>query len=115
MAGASNGSLDGKLPIHRLTHTKSDSMTKNELNAGLALAKDKSFRCIDDNGKHLIDTSMFDGFGLHDFKPITCTVENLAALIRWQCFQMNGGIDQASLQEIATIGKKKFTVLGVPN
>lgn len=87
-------------------------MNRQQLNAAMTLAEDKTFRYIDENGKHLVDTSIFDGFGLHDFQPVTCTIPQVAALIRWQCFQMNGNIDANALQEIANAGRKKFTVIG---
>ena len=60
---------------------------------------------------NVADLSIFDGFGLPDFKPVTCTVEALAMLVRWQCVQLNGEINAEALQEIATYGRKRFLVL----
>ena len=50
-------------------------MNKSELSQAMKIAQDKNVRFIDDNGKHLVDISLFDGFGLHGFQPITCTLE----------------------------------------
>ena len=86
-------------------------MTKSELSAALAIANDRTRRFIDDEGRHLVDTSIFDGFGLEGFQPVTCTLDQLAALIRWQCFCLNGSIDGDNLNEIATVGRKKFSVV----
>ena len=87
-------------------------MTANQLSQAMKIAQDKNFHFIDENGKHLVDTSIFDGFGLYGFQPIVCTLEQLAALIRWQCFCMNGSIDSHNLNEIMTCGRHKFTVIG---
>lgn len=58
------------------------------------------------------DTSQFMGFGLADFKPIFCTIRQLAAIIRWQCLFINGsGHDAEALQEIAVLGKRRFQVI----
>ena len=86
-------------------------MNKADLQAAMNIANDKSIRFIDDNGKHLEDISVFDGFGLHDFKPVVCTTRQLAFLIRWQCFNMNGTIDSSALDEIMQAGRRKFTVI----
>lgn len=89
-------------------------MRKSELAAALAMAQDKNVRFIDDKGKHLEDISIFDGFGFSNFQPITCTLRQLAFLVRWQCVKMNGTIDANNLNDIAIIGRKKFTVLMPP-
>lgn len=46
------------------------------------------------------DLSVFDGFGLRDFKPVYVPMSQVVALIRWQAKQFNGEFDQAALQEI---------------
>ena len=79
-------------------------MKASDLDAALAIARS-------DRPLNIEDLSIFDGFGLPDFKPITCTVEALAMLIRWQCFQLNGEINAEASQEIATYGKRRFSVL----
>ena len=79
-------------------------MNRTDLDTALALARSKA-----DLPTEQID--LFDGFGLRDFRPITCTVEALAALVRWQCVNLDGSIDGEALQEIATAGRHRFTVL----
>ena len=39
---------------------------------------------------HFDGTEKFDGFGLHDFEPVPCTLDEVARLIGWQCIQLNG-------------------------
>jgi len=57
------------------------------------------------------DLSIFDGFGLAGFKPVTVTTRALAMLIRWQCVQFNGQINSEALDEIATLGRTRFSVV----
>jgi len=79
-------------------------MKAQDLDTALAIARS-------DRPLNVADLSIFDGFGLPDFKPVTCTVEALAMLIRWQCFCLDGSVDAEALQEIATLGRHRFTVL----
>jgi len=65
-----------------------------------------------DASLNLDDISIFDGFGLPDFRPIVCTLEALAVLVRWQCIRFDGSVDAEALDEIATCGRHRFTVLG---
>ena len=80
-------------------------MKATDLETALAIAQ--SDRPLNNS-----DFSMFDGFGLADFRPVTCTVEALAMLVRWQCVCFDGSIDAGALQEIAECGRYRFTVLG---
>ena len=57
------------------------------------------------------DIAAFDGFGLKDFKPIFCTIRQLARVIRWQCQYLFGGFDSEELQSIARVGKTKFRII----
>lgn len=75
-----------------------------DLDAALAIARS-------DRPLNVADLSIFDRFGLADFKPITCTLEALAMLVRWQCICFDGSLDAEALQEIATLGRHRFTVL----
>ncbi len=75
-----------------------------DLDTALAIARS-------DRPLNVADLSVFDGFGLAGFKPVTCTVEALAMLIRWQCVCFDGSIDADALQEVATLGRHRFTVL----
>lgn len=76
-------------------------MTNSHLQQAMEIAR---------SDKELQHTSIFDGFGLAGFQQVTVTLEALAWLIRWQCFQMDGGIDQDALNEIATLGKHRFLI-----
>jgi hypothetical protein len=87
-------------------------MNTAQFSAAVARAQDQSIRYIDDNGQHLQDTSRFDGYGLPDFKPVVCTLDQLAALIRWECSFLTGGMDQNALNNLQAIGRRKFTVVG---
>ena len=79
-------------------------MTTTDLDRALALARSHV-------PLNMADTVIFDGFGLPDFQPVTCTVEALAALVRWQCVCFDGSIDAGALQEIAACGRRRFFVL----
>ena len=79
-------------------------MKAQDLQAALALARSEATLRVD-------DLALFDGFALPDFAPVVCTVEALAMLMRWQCICFDGSIDAEALHEIATIGRRRFTVL----
>jgi hypothetical protein len=80
-------------------------MKATDIDSALAIARS-------DAALNIEDLSLFDGFALPGFRPVTCTVEALAMLIRWQCVCFDGSIDGEALQEIATLGRHRFTVLG---
>ena len=79
-------------------------MKTADLDTALAIARS-------DRPLNVADLALFDGLGLPDFRPVTCTVEALAMLIRWQCFCLDGSVDGEALQEIATYGRRRFHVL----
>ena len=80
-------------------------MTKSEFTKAFKLAK--SAATLSDS-----ENELFYGFGLKDFKPIHCTIEGVAKIIRWQCEQFNGDWDMEALNEIAYFGKKRFIIIG---
>ena len=57
------------------------------------------------------DSSMLHGFGLPQFKPIHTSLAAVAKVIRWQALQFDGQWDHEALNEIATIGRKKFLIV----
>ena len=57
------------------------------------------------------DMEMFLGFGLRDFEPVTCTIEQLAHAICYQCLQFNGELDQEALAKIWAC-RRKFLLVG---
>ena len=79
-------------------------MKTSDLDSALAIARS-------DRPLNLDDLSLFGGFGLPDFRPVICTVEALAVLVRWQCVYFNGSIDSEAFDEIARLGRHRFTVL----
>lgn len=82
-------------------------MTKNELAEARKIA-DSDELLSEDNAS----IYPFDGFGLTDFQPVYVTLKQVARLIRWQCFRMDGTIDEEEFQCIAQHGKRKFLIIG---
>ncbi len=80
-------------------------MTRDQLSEALTLARSGADLCLD-------EIAIFDGFALRDFSPVVCTLEALAVLVRWQCICFDGSIDHDALNEIATVGRRKFGVVG---
>ena len=78
-------------------------MNKNELQEAFDLAKS-------DTDLTLHDFDVFFGFGLPDFEPVSCTIQQVARLIRWQCQYLNGQWDMEAFDEIRKHGRKKFLV-----
>lgn len=79
-------------------------MTKKDLSQALKLARS--------NIDLKVDTSFFDGYGLRDFKPVHCTICQVAQLMRWQVLNITGTVDAEALNELATVGRKKFVIIG---
>ena len=83
-------------------------MTKDELNKAADIAQSDTDLSNETDQIHI-----FDGFALPDFKPVYVTIEQVAALIRWQCVLLNGaGFNADAFDEVARIGKRKFIVVG---
>ena len=80
-------------------------MTMQQLSQAVAIARSDKPLDIESMG-------IFDGFGLPEFKPVVCTLDALAMLVRWQCVQFNGGLDPQALNEIAECGRHRFHVVG---
>ena len=80
-------------------------MTKNELKQAVELAKTRKV-------EEPTDISIFGGFGLIDFTPVSVTLDMVAALINWQAFQFDGEWDAVALSEIAHHARKKFMIIG---
>lgn len=56
---------------------------------------------------------IFDGFGLRDYRTVFVSLGQVARLIRWQCSQLNGDIDNGALAEILACGRKKFQIIAM--
>lgn len=87
-------------------------MTNDQLKAAVAIAQDQTVRFINDKGEHLEDITIFDGYGLPSFKQVVCTIRQIAFLIRWQVAMLSGGYDADALNELASVGRRKFNVVG---
>lgn len=81
-------------------------MNKKELSQAFQIAK--SDVELDHNNASI---DPFDGFGLEGFETVYVTLNQIARLIRYQCFCMDGSIDNEAFQEIAYFGKKRFMVI----
>ncbi len=55
--------------------------------------------------------SIFDGFGLPGFRPITVTLFQVARLIRWQALQINGEWDNEALNDVRNFGRCRFVIV----
>jgi len=80
-------------------------MTKQEMSNAYMLA-------MSDKDLQAFETSIFDGFGLPGFEVVYVTISQIAKLIRWQCFRLDGSIDSEALNDIGVLGKKRFRVIG---
>lgn len=80
-------------------------MTKEELKQAVTIAKSSIVLNR--------DISIFNGFALRDFKPLVVTIDDIAALVRWQavCI-LTGELDTEALNEIAQYGRNRFLVVG---
>jgi hypothetical protein len=88
-------------------------MTKTELSRAVRLAQsDADLPTFVGPGSSESLNRTFEGFGLPDFQAKDVTIVALAALVRHQCVMMNGDLDHAALEEIASVGRRKFNVVG---
>jgi hypothetical protein len=79
-------------------------VTKKDVQLAMSIAIDSN---IDLSG---VDDSIFNGFGLPGFNPVSVTLRQVAKLIRWQAIMFNGEFDAYMYNEIVSIGRKKFIV-----
>jgi hypothetical protein len=81
-------------------------MTKQELSDALFLAWDMSEDLSD------ADYAPLYGYGLTPFKTAYVTIRAAARMIRWQCIQMNGGLDGQEFDNLAKIFRRKVQIIG---
>ena len=74
-------------------------MNIHDMNEAIRIAKS------DADLDHL-SISAFDGFGLKEFEPIECTIEQVAKLIRYQAQYMNGDWDHRAIDEVVLFRNK---------
>lgn len=84
-------------------------MTKEEFKAAFDRALERKHQDLPFDWNAL---DLFVGCGLREYKPIHCTLDAVADLIRYQAQFFNGGWDHAELDNIAKIGRSKFIVVG---
>lgn len=89
-------------------------MTRNELSLAVALAQstEELETFLGENSSERL-CDLFNGFGLSDYAAVHITIRDLACLIRYECTQMNGELDNRALTEIAELGKSKFIIVGL--
>ncbi len=110
------GRINGIVPYKagKSTQTGGNKVTNNELSLAVAIAEsDQTLDTFVGEGSSQALNTTFDGFGLADFEPVTITVRMLASLVRHQCMQMNGEFNSEALNEIATVGRRKFVIVGL--
>lgn len=56
------------------------------------------------------DLSVFLGYGLPGYKSVTCTIDDFAALISYQCRAFDGSFDMVALSELCRL-RLKFTIV----
>lgn len=52
------------------------------------------------------------GCALPEFEPVTCTLNAVANLVRWQAHRFDGTWDEQEINDIANIGRRKFNIVG---
>lgn len=80
-------------------------MTLAQFRRAWAVAKDKDVDLSHE------DLDVFWGFGLSDFTKVTCTIGQVARLIRWQCQELSGNWDMEAADDIRRLGKNRFIVI----
>lgn len=80
-------------------------MTLQQFRQSWKLAKDNQVDLSTEEQGHLF------GFGLPEFKPVACTIRQVARLIRWQGGMFNGGWDMNMVDEVRQYGRKKFLII----
>lgn len=81
-------------------------MTKTEFGRAFEIASNRNIDLTDVSDEHL------HGCALPGFERVTTTIGPVAKMIRWQCFCLNGGIDQDALNELRAIARNRFELVG---
>lgn len=74
-------------------------MNIHDMNEAIRIAKS------DADLDHL-SISAFDGYAMKEFKPIECTIEQVAKLIRYQARYFNGDWDHRAIDEVVMFRHK---------
>ncbi len=88
-------------------------MTKTELSRAVMLAQsDADLPTFLGPGSSESLNRTFEGFSLPGFQAVDVTIVAVAALVRHECVMMNGDLDHDALQEVASVGRHKFNIVG---
>lgn len=100
-------SLFAKIPIDFVVKPPNliTDMTLAQFQKAFAIANDTSIDLS------TVDDTILFGCGLPRFEPVHTTLEAVAKLIRWQAMQFNGEWNSEALNEVTTIGRRKFMIL----
>jgi hypothetical protein len=89
-------------------------MNQREFSLAVALAQsDETLPTLLGENCSVRLVTLFDGFGLASFKPVTVTIRDVAALVRHEAMQMNGELSNEALTEIQNVGRHKFNIVGL--
>ena len=66
---------------------------------------------VSDQDPSAVEDDILHGCALPDFDPVTCTVECVAKMIRWQCIQLDGSVDENELDSLRNLFRRKVTVV----
>lgn len=58
-----------------------------------------------------IDTTILHGCGLPGFRPAAVALDTVAAMIRWQCCYLGGGLDAEELATIRRVFRRRVEVV----
>jgi len=81
-------------------------MNKPQLDEAMRIARDPNRDLLQ------VDLTTLEGYGLPGFKPVSVTIEMVAAMIRWQCIQLNGEIDAEEFDQLVNVFRHKVTIIG---
>lgn len=79
-------------------------MTKAEFTRAVEIA-------ISDRDLTGIDTTILHGYGLASFRAVAASLDTVAALVRWQCCYLSGGIDAEELATIRRIFRHRVEIV----
>lgn len=83
-------------------------MDKNEFKRAFQVAQQRKADQVDFDHESI---ALFHGYGLSDYKPVACTIEAVADLIRYQASCLDGSWDAKELNTLAHIARRKFTII----
>lgn len=58
-----------------------------------------------------VNIALFMEYGKKTYKPVYCSIKQLAALIRYQCMYLDGEWDMEELQSLKKCSVNKFIIL----